>query len=148
MTKLPLWHFCKLSLFSLQACTLPGCTESIDQVKFPLFFRSERAEEGRECRRPRAGRPLRRLRRPRSAVPLPASQRRSGEWRPGAPLLEAMAVRSGPCLLAVAFVAAAWVSGASSVPEQVRRGGLDFAWARTICTMTRRFVVVVAYMRR
>ncbi|KAK1626329.1 hypothetical protein QYE76_000644 [Lolium multiflorum] len=29
-----------------------------------------------------------------------------------------MAVRSGPCMLAVAFVAAAWVSVGSSVPEQ------------------------------
>jgi hypothetical protein len=44
----------------------------------------------------------------------------------GAQRLEAMAVRIWPCLLAVAFSAAVWVSGASSVPEQVRVGGLDF----------------------
>jgi hypothetical protein len=43
-----------------------------------------------------------------------------------APLLEAMAVRIRPCLLAVAFLAAVWVSGASSVPEQVRMGKLGF----------------------
>ncbi|KAM0860833.1 hypothetical protein ACQ4PT_046295 [Festuca glaucescens] len=57
-----------------------------------------------------------------------------------------MAVTSGPCLLSVAFVAAAWVSGASSVPEKVRRGGLGFAWTGTMRAMRRRIVHTSGYV--
>jgi hypothetical protein len=66
----------------------------------------------------------------------------------GAPLLEAMAVRIWPCLLAVAFVAAVWVSGASSVREQVRVGGLGFlsVWIFCCFSVQKMFVAVVHAM--
>ena len=124
MTKIPLWQSCKLSATCLDR------TNPIDRSdQIPHHGRrghsGDHRPPGRRISPVTTGGDYTQA----GAARLhfrPAKRRRSDELRPGGPLFEAMAVSMRPCLLAVAFFAAAWVSCASSVPAQVRVGGLDF----------------------